>query len=225
MEQVNSERQGNGADFKRLKSEFLKELSLHLGSIDEKESILTDYDAHLDDMLIEMMDVSVAEAKDAIYIRLGTPGEIAALWRDEVNVTPSNMKWLFVLLNVFLFAGGAGLTAAHNVLEWGWIRTIWNYVISIPIIISFIYLFFWALLGYEIGRSFGHKGRSLVRKTFLLALVPNLIMMVLTVFGIIPHKWFDPLLTNQFIAACIGFTAMLYPVSILGYHWGKRASV
>ncbi|WP_155922226.1 HAAS signaling domain-containing protein [Bacillus sp. EB01] len=220
-----SVREQNDTYLARLKKDFLSELSHRLGTIPEKDAILADYESHLDDMLIEMMDTAEAKVKEAIYSRLGSPEEIAEMWRDEVTVTPSKMKWLFVLLNVLLFIGGAMLTAAHNLFEWGWLRTIWGYLTSIPVVISFVYMFFWALLGYEIGRSFGHKGKRLVRKTFLLALIPNLTMMVLTVFGIIPHEWFEPLLTNQFITACIAFTALLYPVSILGYYWGKRASV
>ena len=29
--------------------------------------------------------------------------EIAAMWRKEFSVTPSNMKWLFILLNILFF--------------------------------------------------------------------------------------------------------------------------
>lgn len=81
---------------------------------------------------------------------------------------------------------------------------------------------FWALLGYEIGKGFGHNGRVLLNKTFLLSLIPNLILMVLTVFQIIPHSWFAPLLTKTFIIACIIFTIILYPISWIGYRWGEK---
>ncbi|RHW42041.1 hypothetical protein D1B31_05210 [Neobacillus notoginsengisoli] len=209
----------------RLKNEFLTELARRLGNCTEKDSILRDYEAHLDELLIELFPADEEDARDAVYSRLGTPEEIAELWKEELSVTPSNMKWLFVLLNVVLFAGGGALTAAHNLLEWKWLSLIWQYLTSIPFMIAFVYIFFWALLGYEIGRSFGHKGRNLVKRTFLIALIPNLCLMVLTLFGIIPHQWFHPLLTKTFIAACILLTALLYPVCLFGYHWGKKSSV
>ncbi|WP_053369058.1 HAAS signaling domain-containing protein [Bacillus sp. FJAT-27245] len=209
----------------QLKNEFLSELGRRLGSFSEKDSILLEYESHLDEILVEYMSSDEEEARNFLYQRLGSPEEIAAMWKEELTVTPSNMKWLFVLLNVFLFAGGAALTAAHNVLEWEWLAFVWSCLTSIPFIIAFVYIFFWALLGYEIGRSFGHKGRSLVKKTFLLALIPNLALMVLTVTGVIPHEWFHPLLTKAFITACIVMTAALYPICLFAYKWGRRASV
>lgn len=209
----------------QLKNEFLNELGQKLGSVKEKESILLEYESHMDDMLIEFLSVDEREAREAVYNRLGSPEEIAAMWKEELSVTPSNMKWLFVLLNVLLFAGGAALTAAHNIFQWEWLAFVWSCLTSIPFIIAFVYIFFWALLGYEIGRSFGHKGRALVKKTFLLALIPNLTLMALTVSGVIPHEWFHPLLTKTFIAACIVLTATLYPICLFAYKWGRRASV
>lgn len=209
----------------QLKNDFLNELGQKLGSVKEKESILLEYESHLDDMLIEFLSVDEGEAREAIYKRLGSPEEIAAMWKEELSVTPSNMKWLFVLLNVLLFAGGAALTAAHNIFQWEWLAFVWSCLTSIPFIIAFVYIFFWALLGYEIGRSFGHKGRALVKKTFLLALIPNLTLMGLTVSGAIPHEWFHPLLTRAFITACIVLTAALYPICLFAYKWGRRASV
>ncbi|WP_409270112.1 HAAS signaling domain-containing protein [Neobacillus sp. SCS-31] len=209
----------------QLKNDFLSELERRLGSFKEKDSILLEYESHLDEMLVEFMSSNEGEARRLVYNRLGSPEEIAAMWKEELSVTPSNMKWLFVLLNVFMFAGGSALTVAHNVFEWEWLGVVWSYLTSIPFIIAFVYIFFWALLGYEIGRSFGHKGRSLVKKTFLLALIPNLTLMLLTVSGAIPHEWFHPLLTKAFITACIVLTAALYPICLFAYKWGRRASV
>jgi hypothetical protein len=209
----------------RLKSEFLDELSQRLGNHEEKDSILLEYELHLDEMIAELMNCNMEDARKVVFSRLGTPQEIAVMWKEELSVTPSNMKWIFVFLNFLFFAGGSILTVAHNVFDWKWLGTVWGHLTSIPVIISFVYMFFWALLGYEIGRSFGQKGKGLVKRTFLLALVPNLSLMVLTVTGIIPHQWFHPLLTETFIAACILFTALLYPVSLIGYQWGRRASV
>ncbi|WML39230.1 hypothetical protein RCG19_18900 [Neobacillus sp. OS1-2] len=210
----------------RQKNRFLEELAKGLGNHQDKEEILLEYASHIDEIIIEFYECSnEEELLERIVSRLGSPDEIAELWKEELSVTPSNMKWLFILLNILFFGGGSLLTLAHNLYQWQWLNTIWRYLTTIPTLIAFLYMFFWALLGYEIGRGFGHGGRRLLKKTFLLSLIPNLILMVLTVFQIIPHSWFAPLLTKTFIIACIIFTFFLYPISWIGYRWGRRASI
>ena len=210
----------------RLKNEFLAELAEYLGNHQEKESILKEYDAHLEELLISLIKLEdELEVRDQIYSRFGTPEEIAAMWKEELSVTPSNMKWLFIAVNILFFGGGSALTLAHNLFDWSWLTSLWVQLTSIPILLALIYLFFWALLGYEIGRSFGHKGKKLMKRTFFLAIIPNITLMVLTIFRIIPHEWFNPLLTETFIGICILFTFLLYPVCLICYRWGKKASV
>jgi hypothetical protein len=210
----------------RPKNRFLEELAKGLGNHKDKGNILLEYETHIDEILIESFDCENEEAVlERIIARLGTPKEIAVMWQEELSVTPSNMKWLFILLNIFFFGGGILLTLLHNLVEWNWVSLVWRHLTGIPTLIAILYLFFWALLGYEIGKGFGHGGRTLLKKTFILSLIPNILLMVLTVFEIIPHSWFAPLLTRTFIIACILFTIILYPVSLIGYRWGKKASI
>ncbi|MBT2658285.1 hypothetical protein J7E81_24090 [Bacillus sp. ISL-18] len=210
----------------RPKNDFLRQLDKGLGGHQERQSILLEYESHIDEILLESFDCSTEEqVMDRLVSRLGSPAEIAAMWQEELSVTPSNMKWLFILLNIVFFGGGSIITLAHNLYEWSWLTALWSQLTSVRTLIAFLYLFFWALLGYEIGKGFGHGGRTLLRKTFLLSLIPNIILMILTVFDIIPHSWFAPLLTKTFIIACIIFTIILYPVSWLGYRWGRKASI
>jgi hypothetical protein len=210
----------------RPKNRFLEELAKGLGNHLDKENIIREYETHIDEILIESFDCLDEDSVYArIISRIGSPNEIAEMWQEELSVTPSNMKWLFILLNVLFFGGGSLLTLAHNLYKWEWLSEIWSHLTAIPTLIAFLYLFFWALLGYEIGKGFGHGGRRLLKKTFLLSLIPNLLLMFLTIFGIIPHVWFDPLLTQPFIVTCIIFTISLYPVCWIGYRWGKKASI
>lgn len=208
------------------KNRFLNELAKGLGNHPSKENILHDYKAHIDEILLEYFDCEDEDIiMERIVSRLGSPSEIACMWKEELSITPSRMKWLFIILNILFFGGGSLLTLFHNLYDWEWLTLIWSHLTAIPTIIAFIYMFFWALLGYEIGKGFGHGGRSLLKKTFLLSLVPNLLLMLLTVFEVIPHSWFAPLLTKTFIIACIILTLFLYPVSLIGYRWGKKASI
>ncbi|WML27085.1 hypothetical protein [Neobacillus sp. OS1-33] len=210
----------------RPKNRFLEQLEKGLGDQLDKGEILREYASHIDEILIESFECQDEETVfNLIVSRLGSPEEIAQAWREEFSVTPSNMKWVFILLNILFFGGGSLLTLAHNLYQWEWLTAIWNHLTAIPTLIAFLYLFFWALLGYEIGKGFGHKGRALLRKTFLLSLIPNLLLMALTLFQVIPHSWFAPLLTKTFIIACIFFTIILYPISWIGYRWGRKASI
>jgi hypothetical protein len=210
----------------RPKNRFLEELEERLGNHQDKKSILLEYEVHIEEIMIESFDCKDEnDLMERIITRLGSPEEITAMWKEELSVTPSNMKWLFILMNILFFGGGSFLTIFHNVFQWKWLSVVWSHLTAIPTLIAFIYLFFWALLGYEIGKGFGHGGRRLLNKTFLLSLIPNLLLMVLTVFEIIPHVWFEPLLTKTFIIACIILTILLYPISWLGYRWGRKASI
>ena len=208
------------------KNRFLEELEERLGNHQDKKSILLEYEVHIEEIVIESFDCKDEnELMEVIISRLGSPEEIAVMWKEELSVRARNMKWLFILMNILFFGGGSLLTIFHNVFQWKWLSVVWSHLTAIPTLIAFIYLFFWALLGYEIGKGFGHGGRRLLNKTFLLSLIPNLLLMVLTVFEIIPHSWFEPLLTKTFIIACIILTILLYPISWLGYHWGRKASI
>lgn len=210
----------------RLKNDFLTELSRNLGNHPDKESILREYEAHLDELLIELFNIdNKEELRAQVYQRFGTPDEIATIWKEELSVTPSNMRWLFISINILFFGGGSALTLAHNLFNWNWLKNLWDQLTSIPILIALIYMMFWALLGYEIGKGFGHRGKNVLKRTFIIALLPNLTLMFLTVFRIIPREWFSPLLTETFIALCIFLTILLYPLCLLSYRWGKKASV
>ena len=70
----------------RLKSEFIAKLAQALGNHQEKESILREYDAHLDELLVELYELKdESEVRDQIYLRFGTPEEIATMWKEELS--------------------------------------------------------------------------------------------------------------------------------------------
>ncbi|MRG87298.1 HAAS signaling domain-containing protein [Salinibacillus xinjiangensis] len=204
------------------KQDYLKQLSKQLGTHPEKKQIINEYDVHISEM---MHEITTEEYMKVVVDRLGTPEEIADIWKEELSVTPNKTKWLFVLVNIVLFTSGAILTAVYNVFEWNMVEMVWSHLTDIPALIMMIYMLFWALLGYEIGKEFGHGGRTLLKKTFILSLIPNLTLMSLTVFQLIPYEWFQPLLNTKFIIACIVATGFLYPICLVGYKWGKKVAL
>lgn len=201
--------------------QFIQELEKELGKYREKENIIAEYKHHVYELIEENGQATYQD----LVKHLGTPREIAKVWKQEHGVTPKKTQWLFVLLNISIFIGGTLLTISYHFFQWNWIRQLWNGLTEIPFILMIIYVLFWGLLGYEIGREFGHRGFRLLKNTFLIAIIPNIILMYLVVFKILPHEWFGSLLNVPFIIVCILFTGILYPVSLLGYRWGKKVSV
>jgi hypothetical protein len=201
---------------------FFQELDQALGKHPEKQQIIAEYQSHVYELLLEE---DIKEAYEEIVKRLGTPEEIAALWKDEATVTPKKMQLLFVILNILLFLGGIVLTVIYNVYQVEWIDVLWNWITAVPSLIIIVYMAFWGLLGYEIGKEFGSGGLKLLRKTFTYAVIPNLVLMYLIVFKLIPYQWFQPLLNGQFIFVCILLTMILYPISWIGFRWGRKASI
>lgn len=209
------------------KERYLNQLRKELKKHSQRNSILQDYEAHLDDLAHEYSDQSMApeDWEQLFYERIGHPKEVALLWQEELSVTTSKTFLLFLFMNAAFFIAGGVLTFAHLFNYNAWIQTIWQSLTSIPFIIMFLYMGFWAFLGYEIGKSFGAGGRPLLKKTFLISILPNLGLMLLVLFRIVPHDWFHPLLSTTFIMLCIGGTILLYPICWAGFRWGKKQSL
>ncbi|MGJ9460574.1 HAAS signaling domain-containing protein [Oceanobacillus sp. CF4.6] len=203
---------------------FLNELDKEIGDHPDKQSIMAEYKLHVYDLLQEET-LDGDEIYEELVNRLGTPKELALLWKQETAVTPRKMQWLFVLCNLAIFLGGALLTIGYNVFDWGWLESLWTGLTDATSIIILAYTMFWGLLGYEIGKAFGARGYKLLNKTFIFSIVPNLVFMYLIVFKLIPYEWFQPILSVRLIIVCILCTGFLYPVSWLGYRWGRKASV
>ncbi|PLS16156.1 hypothetical protein CVD28_19145 [Bacillus sp. M6-12] len=209
------------------KSLYLKELEKKLYKHPGKQSILKDYEAHLSDLLEELSAENRTSQEWLLYISevIGKPEEVAASWKEELSVTHNKTFLFFLSFNAAFFAAGGLLTVFHLIGKTAWIYDLWHGLTSIPMLIMGMYMLFWVLLGYEIGKSFGAAGNALMQKTFLLSLIPNLGLMLLVLFRIIPHEWFHPLLSETFITLCIAGTIILYPLCWLGYRWGKKKSV
>lgn len=203
--------------------EFIRELTKRILRHKLKEEIILEYEHHIYEMKEELEKENITY--EEIVRQLGTPEDIADMWQVEMKSNPNKMQWLFVVVNVSIFLLGVIFTVSYHLFDFQWLANLWSSLTRMPVMIMIVYLLFWALLGYEIGREFGHRGRRLLQRTFFICILPNLLFMYLIVFKILPYEWFDPLLDLPFIIFCIVFTALLYPVSMLGYRWGRRASI
>lgn len=202
---------------------FMKELEREIGNHPNKADIIAEIQVHIYHILEE--NKTHHNSYQEIAQRLGTPRDIAKMWKQENSITPRKTQWLFILCNVAIFVGGALLTLFYNIFHWQWLEQLWFTLTDAPIVIIVLYVLFWGLLGYEIGREFGHRGQRLLKRTFIISIIPNLLLMYLIIFRVLPYAWFEPLLNMPFIVLCFIFTALLYPVSWLGYRWGRKVSV
>ncbi|UOY92993.1 hypothetical protein MUG87_02315 [Ectobacillus sp. JY-23] len=210
----------------KAKEAYLKQLQKELHKHTELETILFDYDVHLSEIILEESDKETVEEWMICFTnRIGSPKEVADLWREELSVTHHTTLLHFFLLNVCFFLLGGFFTFLHLFHQAQWLQHIWNILTAIPTMIMVLYMLFWGLLGYEIGKSFGAEGKQLMRKTFAISLLPNLTLMLLVLFRVIPHEWFHPLLSRTFIILCIAATALLYPICCVGYYFGKNQSI
>src|SRR5690625_3249572 len=204
--------------------QFIEELKQKLRHHQEQQEIILEYEHHIYEMKQELHDCEILSYKKITH-RLATPSSIAKMWQAEIETTPNKMQWLFVILNIMIFVFGVILTIAYHLFNFSIVDKLWNMLTQGPFIILSVYLLFWGLLGYEIGREFGHRGKRLLQRTFLICIIPNVVFMYVVVFKVIPYEWFDPLLNTPFIIVCIVFTCFLYPICIVGYKWGKKDSV
>jgi|SRR5690625_13824 len=203
---------------------FIRELTKEIGNHTDQADIIAEYELHVYE-LVKELSIDEENSYEAIVKRLGTPREISKAWKQEVGMTPRKTQWLFILCNLAIFIGGTILTICYNFFDWIWLEQVWFALTDVSFIIMLIYLLFWGLLGYEIGKEFGHRGYRLLKRTFVISIVPNLLLMYLIVFKVLPYEWFQPLLNFPFIVTAMFFTGLLYPVSWLGYRWGRKVSV
>ncbi|MCT8138532.1 hypothetical protein H1D32_12750 [Anaerobacillus sp. CMMVII] len=209
------------------KDDYLFALKKDLKATTNAEEILQEFELHISEMLDDLLHEGAvgAEAMAIVIEKFGRPEDVAQAYNQELDVSPSKIQWTFISVNLLFFIGGVCLTIVYHQIPAPLISDLWKVLTSITSILIILYMFFWVLLGYEIGKEFGLGGKKLLLRTFYIALVPNLILMALVVFQIMPVQWFDPLLTPPFIAVCIICTIFLYPISYAGFRWGTSRSI
>jgi uncharacterized membrane protein len=202
----------------KTKNEFLTELERRLPRTINKAEILKEWELHFEEALTEYPE-------EVVLNRIGDPAEIANAYRE---ITPVHKNWIvpfFIGCNSLFFIIGSLLTLAYHVTDFPFAQIVWSRLVSVAPFIMGGYLLFWVFLGFEIGKSYGVKGNKLLTKTVLLSMLPNVTLMVLTLYKWIPTEVFSPLLTPMFVILCILFTFLVYPISCLAYKMGLSRSL
>ncbi len=200
------------------KEEYLTELKRLLPNTINKTDVLKEWAQHFDDAMVDNPIETVIE-------RLGNPAEIAIAYLEN---TPMHKNWIapfFIGCNGLFFILGALITLAYKITNHPIAQIIWNSLVSVAPVIMGGYLLFWVYLGFEIGRTYGVKGTKLLSKTVLLSILPNVILMLLTLFNWIPAETFSPLLSPMFVFFCVIFTFLVYPISRIAFKVGLSRSL
>ncbi|WP_409295495.1 HAAS signaling domain-containing protein [Peribacillus sp. SCS-26] len=208
------------------KADYLKELEQRLNGSCNRDQIVNEYETHILELEEESGITDEAELMKLAAACLGTPEEAAEAWNRAEMPSPVRTLRLFFIINLSFFAAGTGLTAFQHLSGHLWAEQMWHSLTGMPLIILIMYSLFWALIGYEAGREFGHGGRVWALRIFAAAILPNVLLMGLVLLELVPGEWFNPLLSLSFILICILATILLFPlICWMGFRIGKRSSI
>ncbi|KAA0549948.1 hypothetical protein FZW96_00950 [Bacillus sp. BGMRC 2118] len=202
------------------KETFLKELKAQLPMNVNKEDIIREWELHIYDAVSEL-DCSEEE----VIENLGDPKEIAEAYGYN---TPVQKNWVvpfYIGCNALFYIAGSLITLAYHTTEHPIVESIWNTLIGYAPAIIGGYLLFWIFLGFEIGRTYGVRGSRVLSKTVLISMLPNIILMMLTLYKWIPIELFETLLTPMFVLICVVLNFLLYPICRIAYRVGISRSL
>ncbi len=205
----------------KIMEQFLETLKQALPNSVDKEEVIREYEIHIEEKRIDMPHLTI----DEIITQLGDPLDIAKQYEEVQPIAVRFVSRNFVFCNFMFFIIGSLLTVCYHLYEDSLLSEAWGLLAQIPLTIVIIYTVFWMMLGFEIGREYGLLGKQVFSKTVFISLIPNVLLMMMTLFHFIPTEWFQPILTPSFITICVIMTVLIYPISKLFYHIGVHRSV
>ncbi len=201
------------------KAEFLQRLRFLLDHHPNETAIVAEIEGHMDELMKEC-GLPEQEAIIMVQSQIGTPEELASQFRYVSTKESQRTKKMFIIVNILFFAGGVLLALGANLSVL--LHMFWEVLLQSSWIILIGYSGYWAFMGYEIGKEYGAKGESLLRRTMRAAIVPNIFLMIITLFGFLPTELFHPLLQSSFLIGCLTATVFFFPISKAGYYVGVR---
>ncbi len=203
----------------KTKAEFLQRLKFLLHHHPDEAAIVAEIEGHMDE-LIKECGLPEQEAITIVQSQIGTPEELTSQFRYVSSKEFQSTKKMFIIVNILFFTGGGLLALGTNFSVL--LHMFWEVLVQSSWIILIGYSGYWAFMGYEIGKEYGAKGESLLRRTMGAAIVPNILLMIITLLGILPSELFHSLLQSSFLIGCLTATAFFFPISKAGYYIGVR---
>ncbi|MGV3466771.1 MAG: hypothetical protein ACO1OT_15965 [Heyndrickxia sp.] len=202
-----------------LKQDYLRNLKLSLQNHPEMVDILNEISVHIEDSIRDKMLIGISEraATEEVLQNMGNPIELGKSFLPP----PRSINIIhLVLLNWAFFVCGLFITLGNQFSDWTIVNHIWTYLTHHSHFILLLYSIYWIYLGYTVGKHYGPNGKKLVEKTMMWAYIPNMILMFITLFNIIPSDIFSPLLNPVFMVICVITTVLFYPISKLAFKIG-----
>ena len=208
-----------GLKMEKLKQDYLHDLKLALQNHPEIEDIYNEISTHIEDSIKDKMltGISEREATEEVLHNMGNPLELGKSFMQP----PRSRKMIhLILLNWAFFVCGLFITLCNHLSDWTIVNDTWTYLSEKSHFILLLYSMYWIYLGYTIGKHFGPNGKKMVNKTMMWAYIPNLLLMIITLFHVIPNDIFSPFLNPVFIAVCVVVTVLFYPLSKFAFKIG-----
>jgi len=208
-----------GLKMKNLKQDYLHDLKLALQNHPDKENILYEITTHIEDAIKDKMLIGISEKVATVEVlhSMGNPIELGKSFMQPSRSI--NIKHL-ILLNWAFFGCGMFITLGNQLSDWTIVNHTWTYLTHKSHFILFLYSMYWIYLGYSVGKHYGPNGKKLVNKTMMWAYIPNMVLMFITLFNVIPGDIFSPLLNPVFMMVCVIATFLFYPLSKFAFKIG-----
>lgn len=203
----------------KTKIEYIHQLKLLLEDHPDRDEIIHEIACHTDELLQEC-DLPEYEAISLVQRQIGTPEKLASQFRYVSSKEAWNVKKMFIIINALFFAVGGLLAFGAKISVH--LHTIWELLAQSCWIVLFVYSGYWVFIGFEIGKEYGAKGKGLLERTIRAAIIPNIILMLITLIGILPSELFQSFLSSSFLIGCLAATFFFFPISKVGYYMGVR---
>lgn len=203
------------------KNEYIEQLRELLKDHSDRDAIVDEISVHINECL-RQDGLSEQEAISLAISQIGSPQQLAqGFIRSSTPHTTAAKKW-FIYMNFMFFLAGGFLAVGANVLQIDMLQWMWDMLSQSGWTILLAYTGYWAFLGFEMGKEYGVSGKKLLSRTIGIAVIPNFILMLATLFGVLPIGWFHTLLNSSFLIACLLATFCFFPISHMGYYVGVR---
>ncbi|MGE8203471.1 permease prefix domain 1-containing protein [Heyndrickxia sp. NPDC080065] len=205
----------------KLKVEYIDNVKVALDNHPDAVGICNEISSHIEEGVKERMLLGVSEkqALEEVLDSMGDPIELGKGFCTTSN-SKQNTPIHFILINWCFFIGGFFIAISNQASLFPILSNVWTFLVHMSEYILLLYLLYWFYIGYFIGKQYGPKGKRLVRKTLIVALIPNVALMVAVLFEFYPEGFFSPLLNPMFLFFCVLSTLCFYPISKVAYKFG-----
>lgn len=205
------------------KQAYLQKLRIRLKDHPAAEEIVEEYATFIEDKTADLTKggATDAEIEKKVMEAVPAPEELARQFKETKAYTGNQVMGAVAGVNVAFLGTGAVLTWLYHRSSSPVIQYVWTALAEMHWVILFAYSAFMLQVGYLIGKEFGARFNKQIKNILAVMIAPNMMFMIAVLYTWIPHAWFAPMLTAEFLAACIFMTLLYYPLGRFAYRAGR----